>query len=85
MVCSYQINLCNFPASIVLTGCLQGADIDIRVVRDGRGPNCNVWTNFEQVLVVHFKFLICGSICVIVSVLFSLRKKESLQTLLVPL
>ncbi|KAJ3696702.1 hypothetical protein LUZ61_000407 [Rhynchospora tenuis] len=25
-----------------------GADIDIRVVRDGRGPNCNVWTNFEQ-------------------------------------
>ncbi|XP_078172466.1 tRNA modification 11 protein [Carex rostrata] len=25
-----------------------GADIDIRVVQDGRGPNCNVWTNFEQ-------------------------------------
>ncbi|KAJ3675521.1 hypothetical protein LUZ60_004563 [Juncus effusus] len=25
-----------------------GADIDIRVVRDGRGPNCNVWTNFDQ-------------------------------------
>ncbi|RWW84888.1 hypothetical protein BHE74_00006483 [Ensete ventricosum] len=25
-----------------------GADIDIRVVRDGRGPNCNVWSNFEQ-------------------------------------
>ncbi|GAB2277678.1 hypothetical protein Dimus_012383 [Dionaea muscipula] len=25
-----------------------GADIDIRVVRDGRGPNCNVWSNFRQ-------------------------------------
>lgn len=25
-----------------------GADIDIRVVRDGRGPDCNVWTNFKQ-------------------------------------
>ncbi|KAG2659061.1 hypothetical protein PVAP13_1KG336900 [Panicum virgatum] len=25
-----------------------GADIDIRVVRDGRGPDCNVWSNFEQ-------------------------------------
>ncbi|XP_021899993.1 tRNA (guanine(10)-N2)-methyltransferase homolog [Carica papaya] len=25
-----------------------GADIDIRVVRDGRGPNCNVWSNFKQ-------------------------------------
>ncbi|KAF9612363.1 hypothetical protein IFM89_039081 [Coptis chinensis] len=25
-----------------------GADIDIRVVRDGRGPECNVWSNFEQ-------------------------------------
>ncbi|PIN06157.1 putative RNA methylase [Handroanthus impetiginosus] len=25
-----------------------GADIDIRVVRDGRGPNCNVWSNFQQ-------------------------------------
>ncbi|KAK9044067.1 hypothetical protein V6N11_072387 [Hibiscus sabdariffa] len=27
-----------------------GADIDIRVVRDGRGPDCNVWSNFEQKL-----------------------------------
>lgn len=27
----------------------QGADIDIRVVRDGRGPECNVWSNFKQV------------------------------------
>ncbi|MQL85975.1 hypothetical protein Taro_018500 [Colocasia esculenta] len=25
-----------------------GADIDIRVVRDGRGPDCNVWSNFNQ-------------------------------------
>ncbi|KAL9235212.1 hypothetical protein vseg_009994 [Gypsophila vaccaria] len=25
-----------------------GADIDIRVVRDGRGPNQNVWSNFKQ-------------------------------------
>ncbi|XP_078434206.1 tRNA modification 11 protein isoform X2 [Wolffia australiana] len=25
-----------------------GADIDIRVVRDGRGPNCNIWSNFQQ-------------------------------------
>ncbi|CAM8914373.1 unnamed protein product [Rhodiola kirilowii] len=25
-----------------------GADIDIRVVRDGRGPNCNIWSNFDQ-------------------------------------
>uniref|UniRef100_A0A0E0CLY9 tRNA (guanine(10)-N(2))-methyltransferase n=1 Tax=Oryza meridionalis TaxID=40149 RepID=A0A0E0CLY9_9ORYZ len=25
-----------------------GADIDIRVVRDGRGPDCNIWSNFEQ-------------------------------------
>ncbi|GMH13220.1 hypothetical protein Nepgr_015061 [Nepenthes gracilis] len=25
-----------------------GADIDIRVVRDGRGPDCNVWSNFRQ-------------------------------------
>eukprot|EP00897_Mesotaenium_endlicherianum_P009267 jgi/Mesen1/8369/ME000464S07765 len=25
-----------------------GADIDIRVVRDGRGPGCNVWSNFSQ-------------------------------------
>ncbi|KAI4966793.1 hypothetical protein ZWY2020_035997 [Hordeum vulgare] len=25
-----------------------GADIDIRVVRDGRGPHCNIWSNFEQ-------------------------------------
>eukprot|EP01018_Ginkgo_biloba_P019233 Gb_06194 [translate_table: standard] len=25
-----------------------GADIDIRVVRDGRGPECNVWSNFKQ-------------------------------------
>lgn len=25
-----------------------GADIDIRVVRDGRGPDCNVWSNFKQ-------------------------------------
>ncbi|CAA6660335.1 unnamed protein product [Spirodela intermedia] len=25
-----------------------GADIDIRVVRDGRGPNCNIWSNFKQ-------------------------------------
>ncbi|KAL0357113.1 UNVERIFIED_CONTAM: tRNA (guanine(10)-N2)-methyltransferase [Sesamum calycinum] len=27
---------------------LWGADIDIRVVRDGRGPDCNVWSNFKQ-------------------------------------
>ncbi|KGN44174.2 hypothetical protein Csa_018198 [Cucumis sativus] len=25
-----------------------GADIDIRVVRDGCGPDCNVWSNFKQ-------------------------------------
>ncbi|KAG0493195.1 hypothetical protein HPP92_004189 [Vanilla planifolia] len=25
-----------------------GADIDIKVVRDGRGPDCNIWSNFEQ-------------------------------------
>ncbi|XP_051146506.1 uncharacterized protein LOC127262048 [Andrographis paniculata] len=25
-----------------------GADIDIRVVRDGRSPDCNVWSNFKQ-------------------------------------
>ncbi|XP_076923000.1 uncharacterized protein LOC143584979 [Bidens hawaiensis] len=25
-----------------------GGDIDIRVVRDGRGPDCNVWSNFKQ-------------------------------------
>uniref|UniRef100_A0A0D6R2X9 tRNA (guanine(10)-N(2))-methyltransferase n=1 Tax=Araucaria cunninghamii TaxID=56994 RepID=A0A0D6R2X9_ARACU len=25
-----------------------GTDIDIRVVRDGRGPDCNVWSNFKQ-------------------------------------
>ncbi|CAO2833139.1 unnamed protein product [Amaranthus hypochondriacus] len=25
-----------------------GADIDIRVVRDGRGPDRNVWSNFKQ-------------------------------------
>uniref|UniRef100_A0A2P2KHB1 tRNA (guanine(10)-N(2))-methyltransferase n=3 Tax=Rhizophora mucronata TaxID=61149 RepID=A0A2P2KHB1_RHIMU len=25
-----------------------GADIDIRVIRDGRGPNCNIWSNFKQ-------------------------------------
>ncbi|KAG5229249.1 tRNA (guanine(10)-N2)-methyltransferase [Salix suchowensis] len=25
-----------------------GADIDIRAVRDGRGPDCNVWSNFKQ-------------------------------------
>eukprot|EP00271_Cylindrocystis_brebissonii_P008870 TRINITY_DN23399_c0_g1_i1.p1 TRINITY_DN23399_c0_g1~~TRINITY_DN23399_c0_g1_i1.p1 ORF type:complete len:512 (+),score=78.13 TRINITY_DN23399_c0_g1_i1:226-1761(+) len=25
-----------------------GADIDIRVVRDGKGPDCNVWSNFRQ-------------------------------------
>lgn len=28
---------------------IQGADIDIRVVRDGHGPDCNVWSNFKQV------------------------------------
>ncbi|CAI0375706.1 unnamed protein product [Linum tenue] len=27
-----------------------GADIDIRVVRDGRGPDRNVWSNFKQVI-----------------------------------
>ncbi|XP_024539201.1 tRNA (guanine(10)-N2)-methyltransferase homolog isoform X1 [Selaginella moellendorffii] len=26
----------------------QGADIDLRVIRDGRGPDCNVWSNFKQ-------------------------------------
>ncbi|GJM85256.1 hypothetical protein PR202_ga01691 [Eleusine coracana subsp. coracana] len=31
-----------------------GADIDIRVVRDGRGPDCNVWSNFEQVLAIRW-------------------------------
>lgn len=25
-----------------------GEDIDLRVVRDGRGPDCNVWSNFKQ-------------------------------------
>ncbi|GMI83918.1 tRNA modification 11 [Hibiscus trionum] len=24
-----------------------GANIDIRVVLDGRGPDCNVWSNFQ--------------------------------------
>lgn len=33
---------------------IQGADIDIRVVRDGRGPDCNVWSNFKQVLQILF-------------------------------
>ncbi|OEL20647.1 tRNA (guanine(10)-N2)-methyltransferase-like protein [Dichanthelium oligosanthes] len=32
-----------------------GTDIDIRVVRDGRGPDCNVWSNFEQM----FDAIIC--------------------------
>ncbi|PHU05016.1 hypothetical protein BC332_25838 [Capsicum chinense] len=27
---------------------IMGADIDIRVVRDGRGPDRNVWSNFKQ-------------------------------------
>uniref|UniRef100_R7W1E7 tRNA (guanine(10)-N(2))-methyltransferase n=1 Tax=Aegilops tauschii TaxID=37682 RepID=R7W1E7_AEGTA len=31
-----------------MTMFFQGADIDIRVVRDGRGPDCNIWSNFEQ-------------------------------------
>lgn len=35
---------------ILLIEVFQGADIDIRVVRDGRGPDCNVWSNFEQVI-----------------------------------
>ena len=35
----------------------QGADIDIRVVRDGRGPDCNVWSNFKQVIVFYNKIL----------------------------
>ncbi|CAF1920150.1 unnamed protein product [Brassica napus] len=34
-----------------------GADIDIRVVRDGRGPDCNVWSNFKQVGI--FDAIIC--------------------------
>ncbi|XP_057974054.1 uncharacterized protein LOC131161991 [Malania oleifera] len=25
-----------------------GSDIDIKVLRDGRGPDCNVWSNFKQ-------------------------------------
>ena len=24
-----------------------GANIDIRVMRDGHGPDCNVWSNFK--------------------------------------
>lgn len=36
---------------------VQGADIDIRVVRDGRGPDRNVWSNFKQVKYA-FQFLI---------------------------
>lgn len=35
---------------VLLIEVFQGADIDIRVVRDGRGPDCNVWSNFEQVI-----------------------------------
>jgi hypothetical protein len=43
--------LFNFVSLYVfLIKAFQGADIDIRVVRDGRGPNCNVWSNFEQVI-----------------------------------
>lgn len=39
----------------------QGADIDIRVVRDGRGPDCNVWSNFKQVNVLYeIEFLGCN-------------------------
>lgn len=37
----------------------QGADIDIRVVRDGKGPDRNVWSNFRQV---------GGKVCVCVCV-----------------
>lgn len=36
---------------------VQGADIDIRVVRDGRGPDCNVWSNFKQVKYLPVKWL----------------------------
>eukprot|EP00850_Spirogloea_muscicola_P000378 SM000001S04780 [mRNA] locus=s1:2135765:2141850:- [translate_table: standard] len=32
-----------------------GADIDIRILRDGKGPDRNVWANFEQV----FDAIIC--------------------------
>ena len=35
---------------------IQGADIDIRVVRDGRGPDCNIWSNFKQVIFFFFFF-----------------------------
>jgi hypothetical protein len=35
---------------VLLIKAFQGADIDIRVVRDGRGPDCNIWSNFEQVI-----------------------------------
>ncbi|KAK8568428.1 hypothetical protein V6N12_006981 [Hibiscus sabdariffa] len=41
-----MINLCDDK----LLEFIQGADIDIQVVRDGRGPDCNVWSNFKQIL-----------------------------------
>lgn len=44
------------PFEFKLTKMYQGADIDIRVVRDGRGPDCNVWSNFKQVN-MFYKFL----------------------------
>ncbi|VAH52423.1 unnamed protein product [Triticum turgidum subsp. durum] len=51
MVCAYCRN--KYIAVLLLVNVslikfFQGADIDIRVVRDGRGPDCNIWSNFEQ-------------------------------------
>ncbi|KAK8698690.1 hypothetical protein V6N13_114799 [Hibiscus sabdariffa] len=47
---SYEQHLCSNLCDDKLFEFIQGADIDIRVVRDGRGPDCNVWSNFEQKL-----------------------------------
>jgi hypothetical protein len=43
--------LFNFVSLYVfLINTFQGAYFNISVVRDGRCPNCNVWSNFEHVI-----------------------------------
>uniref|UniRef100_A0A0D9YTM9 tRNA (guanine(10)-N(2))-methyltransferase n=1 Tax=Oryza glumipatula TaxID=40148 RepID=A0A0D9YTM9_9ORYZ len=36
------------PGKLVYDPFVGTGNIDIRVVRDGRGPDCNIWSNFEQ-------------------------------------
>lgn len=49
---------------VFLIKAFQGADIDIRVVRDGRGPDCNVWSNFEQVIsCCYLQSASCTAVC----------------------